>query len=474
MLLLFGFAALDPAKAAPHNRQPVRAEVTVDVSDGYARLVFVLGDDVEASVHGSGNVLIISFDQPVIMAVEHLTAQASQYIVAARRDPDGRAIRLGLARKVSVSSIAAADKFFVDLLPDTWSGPPPNLPHEVVEELARRAREVEHLQRLAHQAEQKKKALPARVHVGSQPTFTRYVFDIPEHTSVSADRAKERLTLSFDAPLTFDLTDAEVALPANVASINAETEQDATLVRFSFMAPVDLRTFRDGKSYVVDIVKDEAAAPAREKAGGNTLPMTNMEAMPPANAAGEDIAMAPAAAAPQAPAAENPAVVPPPAPIAAPNPPQPLPEPAAAAEPAAERPTPKPRDGKPAAETQPSAAAEVKAPTEAKASAEAKPAAEANPSAESKTAAEAKALAEVKAAEAKAAEAIASAEAKIAAEAKASAETKAAEAKAAEPRRQKPRRQKQKARLRRNRLRHRRLPRSRRLHRPRPHPHVLR
>ena len=81
------------------------------------------------------------------------------------------------------------------------------------------------------------------------------------------------MTLSFDAPLTFDLTDAEADLPPVVASINAEAEQDSSLVRFSFMAPVDLRTFRDGKSYVVDIVKDEASTPARNKALGKPMPL---------------------------------------------------------------------------------------------------------------------------------------------------------------------------------------------------------
>ena len=143
-----GLAKADPPKAA----------VTADVGGGYARLVFTLGDDVDASVHSAGNVLIIAFDKPISISVDRLPTQASEYIGAARRDPDGRAIRIGLARKVSVNSIAAGDKFFVDLLPDTWTGPPPSLPQDVIEELARLAREAERLERLAHQAEQQKKA----------------------------------------------------------------------------------------------------------------------------------------------------------------------------------------------------------------------------------------------------------------------------------------------------------------------------
>ena len=134
-----------------------------------------------------------------------------------RRDPDGRAIRFALSRKLTVNSIAAADKLFVDLLPDNWKGPPPGLPQDVIEELARLAREAERLEHLAHQKEKQKKLAPVPVHVASLPTFTRFVFDVPDQISVSADRAKERLTLTFDAPIPFDLGDAGADLPATRA-----------------------------------------------------------------------------------------------------------------------------------------------------------------------------------------------------------------------------------------------------------------
>ncbi len=65
------------------------------------------------------------------------------YISAARRDPDGTAIRIALTRKVKINTIAAAERLYVDLLPDTWKGIMPGLPQEVIDELARRAREAE-------------------------------------------------------------------------------------------------------------------------------------------------------------------------------------------------------------------------------------------------------------------------------------------------------------------------------------------
>jgi tetratricopeptide (TPR) repeat protein len=274
LFLLFALAFAAPTSS---SADPVKAYITADTSGGYARLVFSLRDDVDARVLNAGNVLIVSFSQPILVSVDGLPLQAPDYIGAARRDPDGRSVRLALRRKVTVNSMAAGNKFFVDLLPDTWSGPPPPLPHDVIEELARRAREAERLERLAHRSELQKKLVPVRVRVASQPTFVRYVFDVPDQTGVSADRAKDRLTLTFDTPIAFDLADAQAALPAAVAAINAELEEDSALVRFSFASKVDVRTFRDGKSFVVDVVAGDLKPRAQEEGGAKTgKPPPNM------------------------------------------------------------------------------------------------------------------------------------------------------------------------------------------------------
>ena len=280
LLLLFLGLALVLAGPTTSTAAPLRGSVSAETTDGYARLVFVLSEDVDASARIAGNVLILTFAKPVAVSVDSLPAQAPSYISEARRDPDGRAVRFALSRKVTVNSMAAADKLFVDLLPDTWRGPPPGLPQDVVEELARLARDAERLEHLAHQKEKQKKLIPVPVHVASLPTFTRYVFDVPDQISVSADRAKERLTLTFDAPIPFDLSDAEAALPATIASIKAEVETDSALVRFSFVNAVDVRTFRDGKGYVVDILKGDAAAAMHEKAAAAGSPPPVLEASP--------------------------------------------------------------------------------------------------------------------------------------------------------------------------------------------------
>ena len=183
---------------------------------------------------------------------------------------------------------------FVDLLPASWSGQPPGLPPEVIADLARRAREADRLERKERQAvaQQRATAAPVRVHVATQPTFTRYIFAVPAKTSVSADRTKERLTLTFDAPIKFDLADVVAALPRAIGGIDTEMRDDSALVRVRFLAKVDIRTFRDDGSYVLDIVgadnkPDEASAapaapatPQQSAAPETTAPAT----VPPAAA----------------------------------------------------------------------------------------------------------------------------------------------------------------------------------------------
>src|SRR5262245_3207023 len=152
-LCLAGFIALlvlmgcTVAHSAPQS-----AEVSGAVANGYGRLVFTFSEESEAEVRSANGVLIVSFKKPVYINVEHLPLAMPGYVGVARRDPDGGAIRIGLARKVTVNTMPAGEKLFVDLLPDGWSGMPPGLPQEVVDELARRAREAERKVRQQQQA----------------------------------------------------------------------------------------------------------------------------------------------------------------------------------------------------------------------------------------------------------------------------------------------------------------------------------
>jgi hypothetical protein len=263
LLLALSLIFAPNAGAAP---APVKAEVSVSTSAGFARFVFRFAEDTDADISLNNGILVIAFKKPVGVSVDRIAIGAPDYVNAARLDPDGMGVRLALGRKVTANSMMAGDRLFVDLLPEGWVGLPPGLPQEVVDELARRAREAERKERQRREAAEQKEQQqpPIRVRVGTQPTFTRYVFALPQATAVTTDRAKDKLTVLFDAPLRFDLADAQGALPPSVTAIEARPAADKTAIRFEFSEGPDVRTFREDNNFIVDVLAAEAKDAAAE------------------------------------------------------------------------------------------------------------------------------------------------------------------------------------------------------------------
>src|SRR5262249_5962367 len=287
---------------------PIKGEVKAVADGGYLRLTFQFDEAVEATTRVSGAIVVINFNKPVTLAVERLNVNAPDFVSAARRDPDGSAIRIALTRKVKLNTISAAERLYVDLLPENWKGPMPGLPQEVVDELVRRARDAERQLHQQRAADKQKKPPLVRVKVASQPTFIRYVFTMPGTVNVVPERADGRVTLNFDQQVNWDLADAKASLPPTLKSIESEADFDTVAIVFTLNGTPQVRTFREDRSIIVDIGLDGAAKPKP----------TEGSAKQPIMAEGS-----PALAPPQtAPAKDaSPSAEPkPPAPVAAPKP----------------------------------------------------------------------------------------------------------------------------------------------------------
>ena len=181
--LLLVLALMRPALA-----EAVKGTASAAVDNGFARLIFGFDSDVETQVRIGNNIVVITFDRSVDLNVDRLRAGAPDYIAAARRDPDGKAVRIALSQRVTMNSMLAGERLYVDLLPASWTGLPPGLPREVIEDLARRARDAEKKLRQDHPVDQRdRNAALIRVRMASQPTFTRYVFPLPAPIGVTAD-----------------------------------------------------------------------------------------------------------------------------------------------------------------------------------------------------------------------------------------------------------------------------------------------
>lgn len=265
-LVLMPLLAGLPFPQAALADDPVKGEATFSASGGYARLMLKLAEDVESDVTTAGSIIVIRFKRPVDIPVDKLADSVPDYVGSARRDPDGTAIRLSLARRATVNTMTAGERIFVDFLPDSWTGPPPSLPAQVIRELSERARVAERALRAQLAINTAKKKPPVRVRASVQPTFVRFVFEMPDGINVSSVLNDQKLTLQFNNVLNFDLADAKVAAPPNVASITQRADTDSSAVDILLIGEVDVHSFREEKNYIVDVAFQQAEKPAEKPA----------------------------------------------------------------------------------------------------------------------------------------------------------------------------------------------------------------
>ena len=308
---LFGALALLVFSSQGWAADPVKAEATLSSSGGYARLVVKFAEDVTSEVVTAGSIIVIRFERPVDVVVDKVADAVPDYVGSARRDPDGSAIRLSLSRKVTINTMTAGERLFVDLLPDSWTGPPPSLPQDVVRELAERARAAERELRQQRAMSEAKKRPPVRVRASVQPTFVRFIFEMPDGVGVSSVLNEQKLKLMFSKALTFDLADAKISAPPNVSSISQKIEGETAVVELVMLGDVDVHSFREEKNYVIDVAfqqADKAAVLPQASDAAHAPPARAPEKpVPPMGAAPAPAAPVPVAAAAMTPAAPVPA-----------------------------------------------------------------------------------------------------------------------------------------------------------------------
>lgn len=258
-LVAFAVAGANIGMAAA---EPVKGEVKAEAEAGYGRLIFKFEEPVDAKVRIAGAILVLEFKEPVSVSVDRINSRMRDYVSAARVDPDGKAVRIALAGKFRINPIPAADRLFVDLLPEPWVGMLPGLPQDVVDELAGRARAAELASRKKRAAEQAA-ALPAvRVKVVKLPTFMRYIFDLPPGVDATPELSDGKFKVHFNKPAKWDLADVAATLPSTVKTVKPEAEFDSIGVIYTLNGMPETRSFREDKSFVVDIGLGPDAQPA--------------------------------------------------------------------------------------------------------------------------------------------------------------------------------------------------------------------
>lgn len=258
VLFLVMLIAAVPAAGADNT-----AMVEAREEAGFGRIIFDF-DRLPAYEHAfEAGVFVLSFEKPVEAELGNLPGALPTYIGQVRRDPDGHAFRLALNRAFEVNLMEAGTQLYVDLLPPGWKGPPPSLPSHVIRALSRRAAEAERkAQEEASQREAASRPYELEVRPASHPTFSRLVFDWNRFVTVNLSRQGSRLTLDFGARAEADLARLKTDPPPYLREAELKTTDHDMRLTLVIDENVDVRGFREGNSYVVDLTGPEAAAEA--------------------------------------------------------------------------------------------------------------------------------------------------------------------------------------------------------------------
>ena len=190
------------------------------------------------------------------------------YVGIAKRDPDGRALRLAMQRAYRVNIMEAGNKLFVDLLPPSWIGAPPSLPKHVMRELSLRALEAERkAENAARQKQDASDPYKLKISLAKQPTFTRVVFGWNKFVTADLSRRGRKVALEFGRNAKADLSRLKVDPPKYLRGAKAKQTETGMKIELVIDGDVDVRGFREGNAYVLDLTgPDDAEAAAAEKA----------------------------------------------------------------------------------------------------------------------------------------------------------------------------------------------------------------
>jgi hypothetical protein len=226
----------------------------------FGRIMLEFDQPTKVQVRATIGVLVLSFPKAMKVQSERLTRELSSYLTQVRHDPDGLGLRLALTQPWRTNVLEAAEKVFIDLLPLNWSGLLPALPPEVVDALARRAREAEAKagENARHRQGRQPRAIGVRV--ARLPTLTRLVFEQVGGVPVSLHGSGPEIEVKVDALASIELGAARTQVGSAVRKIEADASVSTLRIKFVLEEGYEARGFREDDSFVLDIMKLKPAA----------------------------------------------------------------------------------------------------------------------------------------------------------------------------------------------------------------------
>ncbi|HEV7439122.1 MAG TPA: hypothetical protein VGN94_05775, partial [Methylobacterium sp.] len=252
--------------------------------ESYGRIILAFDKSVPVRAKLSGTILVLSYAERAAGGAERLATEMPAFVSTVRRDPDGSGMRLALQRPFRINVQEAGEQVFVDLLPESWAGLPPQLPPEIVADLARRAQRAEAALKAAAPAPVPK---PLSLEVAHLPTLTRLSLRLPAELQPAIERSGPATRISLPGAWRLDVADTRGRTKPAIANLATDSDDKATSLVVTPAEGYVVTTERDEDSLTIDVslkdsakdsAKDSTKDPASKAGAAGTEPTAREEA----------------------------------------------------------------------------------------------------------------------------------------------------------------------------------------------------
>ncbi|HEY1837270.1 MAG TPA: hypothetical protein VGG36_06410 [Rhizomicrobium sp.] len=238
---------------------------TTNADNGFGRIVFTLTPATHAAASLTSGVLTIAFDRKVAIDPAAIAHGLGNYVSAGRVDADGKTYHFALTQNARLHTSISANKFAVDLAPESFNGTPPDLPPP-----APKVASAIDIAKLA--------ILPLRV--GAYSNFTRLVFDWPRKVPYTVFPGAGHFTVRFEALAKPDFDALTHVSPPWVKEAGWHVEGNDTVIEFQTDSDAGYHDFRDGTHVVVDVLAPKTDAAAYKPPGQPNAKVTPFGKLP--------------------------------------------------------------------------------------------------------------------------------------------------------------------------------------------------
>lgn len=267
--------ALSAALAQPALTAPEKTEFHVDLTKGFARIVFDLPQSTKAQSEFAYGVLVLRFQQDVAPDLEALRVALGPYISLVREDADNRTLRFALRGPIRVDQNAVGSQLAVDLIPPTYSQDPPPFNGLTVTDEGAVSTDVaptivpsEARDRRAIATFAKPEPLAIiPVRSGELKSYTRIVFDWPFSVDYVIEPGIGTTVVRFSRAAQLDLSELRTNPPRYVHGARAEMLDGKVSAVIEIDPNIEVRDLRDGNKIVLDLSERAPDTSATEEKG---------------------------------------------------------------------------------------------------------------------------------------------------------------------------------------------------------------